>query len=302
MTPDLLLITSPPASGKTYWIRRLSAEADAGQIIFISPLRALADECKLFLNPALLVMTPEEWNAKQVERKIVIFDEFHLFFYWGDTFREKMWECFYQLSLSAHLVVLLTATVSEEMKQSLSAFSCHFETVRWLDFGNRKLKLFPYRYTRAPGRRWLIEQIENEKINQGVRLVFCRYRDEVLDVERRLSHLGFSCISCVGGESKFMQNRLKLNPNPDFIIATTVLSHGVNLPLISKVFFLYETQNIDFWIQMVARGGRGANRYEVFALENPPIPLRWNRFRNLFHVVICSLKREIFPRTWSLLE
>jgi superfamily II DNA helicase RecQ len=302
MTQDLILVTAPPASGKTYWMRRFVAEAGPDEVIFISPLRALADECKRFSPPELLVMTPEEWNVKKPERRIVIFDEFHLFFYWGDTFRERMWESFYELSLSARLVVLLTATVSDEMKQEVAGFSSHFDSVTWFDFGNRKLKFIPRKYVKAPHRQWLMKILENEPMGEGGRLVFCRYRDEVFRLEKHLSSIGFRCISCVGGESKFMQLRLQSMPHPDYIISTTVLSHGVNLPLIRKVFFLYETQNIDFWIQMVARGGRKGEEYEVFSLEQPPVSLKWNRFTNLINVIVYSVMRECFPRSWNLLE
>jgi ATP-dependent DNA helicase RecQ len=302
MSQDVILVTAPPASGKTYWMARFAQEVGPRKVLFVSPLRALADECKRSSPPDLLVMTPEEWKIKKPPRDVVIFDEFHLFFYWGDTFRERMWESFYELAHSAKLVVLLTATVSEEMKLEVSGFSSHFDSVTWLDFGNRQLKYIPQRYVKAPQRRWLMKMLENERPGEAVRLVFCKYRDDVFQLEKHLSSLGFTCITCVGGESKFMQHRLEKIPYPDFIIATTVLSHGVNLPLIRKVFFLYETQNIDFWIQMVARGGRRGEKYQVFSLERPPTSLRWNRWMNFFYVILYSVQREFFPRTWNLLR
>ena len=43
---DLIILTSPPASGKTYWISKLQEVEKSDQLLVISPLRALADECR----------------------------------------------------------------------------------------------------------------------------------------------------------------------------------------------------------------------------------------------------------------
>lgn len=75
---ELLLLTSPPASGKTFWIRSF-AETLSDPILVISPLRALADECRKNWNEKIMVMTPEEWMKKKPFARVVIFDEFHLF-------------------------------------------------------------------------------------------------------------------------------------------------------------------------------------------------------------------------------
>jgi type I site-specific restriction endonuclease len=115
-----------------------------------------------------------------------------------------------------------------------------------------------------------------------------------LQLEKKLSELSFSYVSCIGGEAKFMANKLKLMPAPDFIISTTVLSHGVNLPQIAKVYFLYKVNNLDFWLQMVARGGRRGERFEVIALEKP-YNLPWNHWRNFLKVFWMSNKRKFYP-------
>jgi superfamily II DNA or RNA helicase len=89
-----------------------------------------------------------------------------------------------------------------------------------------------------------------------------------------------------------MKEKFALTPVPDFIIATTVLGHGVNLPLIKRVFFLYPVKNPDFWLQMVARGGRRGESYSVFALENP-IGIRFSRFKN-FTTILWLTMKELF--------
>lgn len=289
---DLLLITSPPASGKTYWIETFAEKVSPARILVISPLRALADECMDKWKERIDIMTPEEWLGKKLHSEIVIFDEFHLFFYWGDTFRFRMWEAFYEISTRASLTVLLTATLFPEMKEEIKLFSPQFDSLLWIDHGNQILKFKPARYIKAPSRNWILKQIENEDYGASVKLIFCQYREEVYEIEKRLRNSGFSCLTCIGGESKYFKDKLKHTPLPDFIISTTVLSHGVNLPQIRKIFFLYEVNNLDFWIQMVARGGRRGESYEVQALEKP-IDVKWNFWQNFIDVLWLTLLQKI---------
>ena len=281
---DLIILTSPPASGKTYWVSKLKEVVGSDQILVISPLRALADECREKWGESILVMTPEEWLTKKIFSKIVIFDEFHLFFYWGDSFRPLMWEVFFELSLLSTQTWLLTATLSEEMKQGICSFSSQFDQILWLNHGNQILKYKPYSYLKAPDKKWVMSQIENEAIGKNVKLIFCQYREEVFSYAQKLTRLGFSCLTCVGGESKYMVTKLKNNPSPDFIISTTVLSHGVNLPDIKKIYFLYTVNNLDFWIQMTARGGRRGQDYQVIALDVPQ-GLEWNSWQNYIQIL-----------------
>lgn len=289
ISKELIVLTSPPASGKTFWISQLG-ELLNGELLVISPLRALADECRQKWKSDILVMTPEEWLKKRDQRRIVIFDEYHLFLYWGDSFRPLMWEVFYELSQTADLTILLTATMSQEMKDLITRFTSQFDTIRWCDFGNQKLKNLPRKYLKAPSRKWILKEIERQQEGDVTSLIFCKYRNEVLALEKELTALGYNCVSCVGGEAKYMKDKLLRNPSPDFIIATTVLSHGVNLPAIRKIFFLYEIQNLDFWIQMVARGGRQGESYEVIALEGPN-QLKWNFLHNYLRICLGSLKQ-----------
>ena len=91
---NLLIFTAPPASGKTYFIGNFLTHLNQIPLV-ICPLRALADECCAKWGEDCVVMTPEEWLRKKNRSKIVIFDEFHLYFYWGDSFRHSMWEACY---------------------------------------------------------------------------------------------------------------------------------------------------------------------------------------------------------------
>lgn len=289
---DLIILTSPPASGKTYWIKAYSEALTNCSILVISPLRALVEECRAFFPPHVQVMTPEAWIRKKVSADIIIFDEFHLWFYWGDTFRDQMWEAFYEITSASSLCVALTATLSEQMIDQIAKFSCGFDRISWIDCGNQRLRFKPVRYLKCPDREWLLTEIMTQGKSAGVKLIFCQYREEVLHLERKLRNEGYSCLSCIGGEARDMKGKLLRNSRPDYIIATTVLSHGVNLPEISKIFFLYPVKNPDFWIQMVARGGRSGSEYEVFSVEAPQ-GLEWNRVQNFFQLVKHTLIQKI---------
>ncbi len=273
---NLLLVTSPPASGKTYWIESF-AHVSSQQILVISPLRALADECHLRWKEKVLVMTPEEWLLKKTFPEIVIFDEFHLLYYWGDSFRPVLWEVFLALGLGAKLVIGLTATLSREMKTEVELLEPGFDQIIWQDFGNQILKHTPVKYYQL-GKR-LIESSLLHLPGKKTTLVFCEFREEVLHWEKKLMKRGHTVWTCRGGEAAAFGERVRIENPPEFIVCTTVLSHGVNLPRIERVFLMYPIENKDFWIQMVARGGRRGEPFRVFALE-PPHGLRWDRTRN----------------------
>lgn len=288
MDKSLLIFTAPPAAGKTHLIENLFTTLRHVPLV-ISPLRALANECLLKWQSNCVVMTPEEWMNKGRSNKVVILDEFHLFFYWGDTFRPKMWEAFYQMVDEAELVILLTATLTEEMLQEIRHFKCHFQTMIWVDHGNQKLKNTPHVYLKAPSTKWIEDKILLKEKVIGTTLVFCAYRSEVFAWEAKLKQQGRRVWTCVGGEAALFSLKVKSEKPPEFIIATTVLSHGVNLPQISRIFFLYQVKNLDFWVQMVARGGRRGEKYEVYALENPH-GIKWNWLFNYLAILRLSLK------------
>jgi len=289
---DLLLLISPPASGKTYWIQQFKNSLEDETLLVISPLRALADECKEKWGDSIIVMTPEEWMGKEFSFSIVIFDEIHLNYYWGNTFRPLMWEVFFALTSEAKLTILLTATVSLEMKDSLLELAPFFNNFYWCDFGNLKLKNKPQKYLVAPSESWISQLIFLGPRGGGVNLIFCPYRQQVWKWCEGLRRQGFSAWGFVGGEAGEVSKKIKHEKLPDFIVATTVLSHGVNLPEISCIYFLYHLKNQDFWIQMVARGGRKGEKFEVFSLEKP-FGIKWNVVLNFINIFFETLKMHL---------
>jgi ATP-dependent DNA helicase RecQ len=300
MQQDLLILTSPPASGKTFWIESFIQELNHSSLLVISPLRALADECRLRWKDRVKVVTPEEWLMNKSFYEIVIIDEFHLWFYWGDSFRPLLWEMFYEVTAESILTIMLTATLNQQMQMELRSFIFHFNQIHWLDFGNQQLKYLPFCYIKGPSATWISALILARGARKGVVLIFCPYRKEVVSWKAQLEEEGYTVWSCVGGEAAAFSEQVSTQKPPDFIVATSVLSHGVNLPHISDIYFTYALKNRDFWIQMVARGGRRGELFRVFALDNPH-GIKWNRWTNSFALFKFSviIKKDQLQRQVS---
>jgi len=295
---QLLILTAPPASGKTFLIKKIQHELQTPLLVIV-PLRALADECRQLWPKNIHVMTPEEWLIKKQKFSYVVMDEFHLNFYWGDTFRHQMWEVFYEISQSVELMLVLTATLNQQMLQEIKLYDSTFNQIVWFNGGNQKLKYHPSRYLKFSDHSWPQKNLPLLP-SQGVTLVFCQYRRQVKWWEDYLQKKGFSCLSCVGGEASEFSQKLILLPRPDFIIATTVLSHGVNLPRIGRICFTYKTKNIDFWIQMVARGGRKGEKFEIFSPEDPYL-ISFSIISNAFFLFRLKL-RMILLKVWKEIQ
>lgn len=293
---DALILTAPPGWGKTYKLLAAIKETKR-RVVFIFPLRALCDEVhlsslkmgidtlnirtpedlkiiekqKYFNSFNLILSTPEMLKNSDlfIEDYLFILDEFHLFYYWGDSFRQKLLETYFEVTSSGVPIILLTATLSSELFQRVSLeLEQNYKQVIHMNMGNQKLKNIPRNTFYYPRflRNWLLDDLKYST-KLGVSLVFCKYRSEVYRMTKTLEGLGFSVLSCVGGEaSEFVQNLLN-SKEPDFIVATSVVSHGVNLPNIKNIYFTYAVDNIDFYIQMIGRGGRDGDHFSIHVLN-----------------------------------
>jgi superfamily II DNA or RNA helicase len=133
--------------------------------------------------------------------------------------------------------------------------------------------------------------LQSKPSRTGVTLIFCRYRQEVMKTTLDLRTRGRVVWSCIGGESAAFSERVRNEAPPEFIVSTTVLSHGVNLPKIVRIIFLDPVNSLDFWIQMVARGGRRGEKFDVYSLEKP-VGIKWNRFTNFLAILQLSFKMK----------
>lgn len=294
-----LIIIAPPGWGKTY--KLLSAiKTHKRKTVFVFPLRALCDEVflsaeKFGINACncrgsrdfreinwdlidLVLTTPEcidqNPEAYLPENTVIILDECHLIYYWGESFRERMLECYISLLSLEFPLLLLSATINLELLEKFkSHLELSYQDIFQCDFGNQQLKNMPKSvfYYPAVFKRHLMNEIYFSK-NAKTSLIFCKYRNEVFELTKRLQEMNYSVLSCVGGEAKEFVEKLQTVGKLDFIVATSVVSHGVNLPEISKIVFTYRVENLDFYIQMLGRGGRDGSHFEIHTLNSNYFP------------------------------
>lgn len=300
------LLTAPVASGKTRLVVEFYREKNY-KVIFVSPLRALANEVfnklaqsekniflsggdisleevmvkflqarKSFLITTMELLTEEflEACADQKENILFILDEFHLFYHWGESFRPVLHDRFLAILETQAPVLGITATMSAELLVNLKKdLSYHSDIWFHLDFGNHQLhrspqKIHYYHLLKQQHFSRAMWRELRKKNATDVYLVFCSYRSEVDELVVRARRMGLRTLGCVGGEVEFFLKELEESEGKiDCIFSTTTLSHGVNLPEIAKVFINYEVKNYDFWLQMIGRGGRLGGDYEVYTFD-----------------------------------
>ena len=269
-TPStFLLFLAPPAWGKTSLVIDLYKDF-SGKVVFLSPLRALAEEfykrtkeegirprilkkrgdCPINNyekeRKSFLIATPETldeklWNVFERERPLFIIDEFHLFYTWGEDFRPLLWETTMKIANIGSSIFALSATFNENIfKQCKHDFTVGVERAYWIDIGNQEF-LYPPKSIVFMG--WWKKQVFRiilfhclRKRTEESYLVFCRYRYEVKRLVNLLQKEGINALGCVGGEVPVFQEALKKNHN-SVIVATSCLSHGVNLPVFQKNFY-----------------------------------------------------------------
>lgn len=313
------LMLAPPGWGKTHLLLELFNYPN--RFIFISPLRALAEEFfekahevittfkvkkrieraesfKSFYQKerCLIILTPEMidndflfYLQESEDRPIVIFDEFHLFYYWGESFRPVLWDILMGVATSNSSILALSATMNDDFLHRWKRdFLLNSSQLFLLDLGNQKVKnipnenyWFPLGLKNIFIKRFLFELRRN---HSKVFLFFCRLRKEVDFWLRFCEREKIPALGCKGGEVLHFVQELKDSPKPSCIFCTTSLSHGVNLPSISKVFISYKVGNPDFWLQMVGRGGRRGEAFEVFSFDSYLLK-RWIFFLGLLRVI-----------------
>lgn len=309
--PFFTLLTAGVASGKTRMVVEFYQE-QSFKIIYLSPLRALANEVyanlikrknknvylaggtqkegeslmetfEAFLNAkkSFLVTTPEllvddflEEIKRRKEKVVFVIDEFHLFYYWGESFRPILHDKFLFLMHLEFPVLAVTATMDKDIIEKMLA-DLAFNGDDWIhiDYGNHQLhrppqKLISFNQLHSGYIERAFWRELRFKESKDIYLYFCSYRSQVDELVERSKRLGFRSVGCVGGEvQNFLDNCQNMNNEIDCIFSTTALSHGVNLPEIKKVFIGYEVKNYDFWLQMIGRGGRQGSEYEVYSCD-----------------------------------
>ncbi len=286
------LIVAPIGSGKTRFIRELSLRLDQ-PIVFFSPLRSIVDElCKyqdvieysgdrldkkgalslLMQKKVMMVLTPESlnqeaWQLLKRLRPLFVLDEFHLFYTWGHSFREALRTFIEDLYIERFQVVGLSATISDQVKKDVILdHSLNDNDLYYLNLGNFQFQNNPSSHKYLKKNELIYLVIIYFIFTKKRSIVFVKTRTDVLDVRNYLIRFGVDSSTCIGGESRefYKEGGYK---EKRVIIATSVLSHGVNLGKIDNVFITYHTDKT-LRAQMIGRGGRLGNRYCIFELRD----------------------------------
>ncbi|MCT4642089.1 MAG: helicase-related protein [Bacteriovoracaceae bacterium] len=278
------LLIAPTGWGKTTLLLDLVRKSSK-RWVYLSPLRALCDEFYLrsvkiknsfmprsqkelrnlyaHIEFKLLTLTPELCIDELLfdEDIIWVFDEFHLFYYWGESFRHKILEIYECLSFLERRLLLLSATVSDDI---VNKWQNSRGKKVLINLGNHKIK-------KRPDRIYFSSKLEGYYPflkRQYATLIFFKYRTQVLEYEKILNEYGFSVVTCLGGESHLFNQKIAAKDKVDFILGTSALSHGVNLPKISVVIISYKVSNLDMWIQMSGRAGRRGESFNLYTQDN----------------------------------
>ncbi|MCO4792467.1 MAG: DEAD/DEAH box helicase [Bacteriovoracaceae bacterium] len=319
---ELLVFLAPTGSGKTHFILN-SLSKGGRRIVFVSPLKALALEfyekskkrslllCgeknkgeKLKEKWDFLVATPESLGSRELEslsmmvpKPVVILDEIHLFLKWGSSFRPRLLDFIEALGVMTFPCLGLTATLDERSKNWINEQLNLGFLARIVDFGNMGIKYSPKNNYYFPNwakkifHQYFIYKMKN---TNGIALFFCRTRTEVFNWVELFEWLQIDCLGCVGGETNAFLESYKQKKSVRAIFATSALSHGVNLGEISEVFIGYKVLEKDIWVQMVSRGGRMNNSFELYSFEKFKIATKAEFFIAILLKTVWSRLRVYF--------
>lgn len=297
---DLLILTAPPSSGKTYFIGKYWRQW-AQIVVFMAPLRAICEEVYSKLaddtseNQEVYMITSRsdaiELAKKRPKKALIItgfesfyyhhkefqnllappdvlfiLDEFHLIDLWGQSFRPLLMETFVQISLEKSSILALSASINDNVKEWLEVgVSQGVRRIKWVNCGNMTFKNPPLIRLLLPAPLFFIAfhvMIFYSLFSQKAVLMFCRYKKEVESLGKTY-RVFVKVLTCVGGQTKrFIQ--LLSRSSPQLIIATSCLGHGVNLPSLVAVFINYYESHPDLRLQMLSRGGRKGERFITF--------------------------------------
>ncbi len=279
-----LFLLAPAGSGKTTLVFDFF-QRNERNILMILPLKCLEREVRskvkahskegFFFEAVTAEKAIHFIEGLEIDKRkdlLIVLDEVHLWNFWGDDFRPRLWECFYYIAGNNFDILGLTATLRESYKQSwIDLFESGGYFFDFLDFGNGELVNLPELEESYFGlkKSQMKRRISYEVDAKRTCLIFCQYREEVFELERFLlsQSAELSLLTCVGGGGVQFSEELENGPAPQVIISTSTLSHGVNLGKIERVFLTYEVLDWDIYLQMKARGGRGGEAFQVIGWQ-----------------------------------
>lgn len=308
-----ILMLAPTAWGKTSLLLDL---AQKYSLVYVSPLRALSNEFSLRCKEEgldvirykrkdrcefdVLILACEqvsEFSLEEIENEelLFIFDEFHLFYYWGEEFRPHLNHAYQLICMQRWKTICLSATASEQVMGYWKKLNIGYENSYILNLGNQKIKTWPRDIYIFKNRNHILELLQMNK--EGTILVFCKYRKEVKNLADQFNRVGVKSLTCISGEVDLFIKALDCDPNPKLIFATTTLSHGVNLPSLKSVVLMYDVKNFDFLLQMIGRAGRHGESFSVYSRRFRKLGLKGeflSYLRFLCHYYKQLIKRVIY--------
>jgi len=282
---------APMGWGKTRSVWDLAKQGE--KIVFVSPLRSIIEQLKerdgvayfreemtkdkcidLFLKSKkdnIFLVTPESLSEKIKQRImshnfLFVLDEFHLFYDWGESFREKLFEFYRDLVCEQRRILGMSASITDNLKDKIiEDLGVNNPSVTFIDVGN-------FEFNNPPAMLISLKDIILKIILwahllfyfKGRMIIFVSTRKCVSIWKERLRQMGIDSHCCVGGEVRDFTQR-ELRKNPRIIISTSALSHGVNIVDIKRVFVLYRPEEATIF-QMFGRGGRFGESFKVFTL------------------------------------
>lgn len=288
---DLHVEVAPTASGKTTKMSQWALESEHDLIVFVAPLRSICMEFSNKMGSDAVFLSKEKFNktstfprflvlsAESIDEDFFIFlksrtvcplivlDEIHLFYLWGESFRFMLKEFLYLAYDNEVPILALTATLSKKVERTIFVE----QKISGRNFsinrnGNKSIKRLPHFWIEYPTKhrekmiKKLILLARNERV-----LLFCQYKREVEIYTKKLKESGLNVFGYIGGKIDHLEQELT-GFNTGVIVATTVLSHGVNLPSLAHLFISYIPDSEEFFWQMVGRAGRKGESYNLFLL------------------------------------
>lgn len=304
----LILLSSPPASGKTTWLIN-QWSCFSKQIIYLSPLKALCLEVyerisceeknsyylqsfrqaqavfdEELRESYFMISSFEVFLALMRQGKclksdfnpLIVIDEFHLIKLWGESFRPELLEVLYFVSLSGFDTIALSATYDKEfLSWAKNDLTLGFDEVMWINCGNMAFLHSPKIRLKIPSKilfyMLLALVLFRAILARETVLIFCAFRHEVRNLFKIFSSY-FLTLMAIGGEVDSFCEQLKKR-TPRLIIGTSCLGHGVNLPPLGAVFMNYPEKNESLRLQMLSRGGRRGDNF--ITVEYRPLPVKW---------------------------
>lgn len=284
------IVNAPMGWGKSRLIAQLLEYEK--KIVFVSPLRAIVDNFKdrehaiLFQEfetkelaftefierpVAILSLTPESLSNLQLKRLLnmdvlFVIDECHLIYEWGESFREKLLNFFEDICFHEARIIALTASLDNKTQEKISLFLKNSDYEKfYINIGN-------FKFHNKPSRHFILPMMVMKFIIwmhilffwRGRMLIFFRTRNEVKHFKKFLASYGIRSQICLGGEvHDFLRKEEKRARR--IVLATSALSHGVNMKDMRRIFCTYPCEEVTKF-QMFGRGGRYGEKFWVFEL------------------------------------